>query len=209
MKRIPTLSEREFVYGNIAPDAGEKLPDRYEFTPPKSVSHFLYPEKGHNLSGYRQFYEKYLSCAEAAEYSVREKSFYSGYFCHLLADWRWSSEIAIPLVERDPEAYKKDKVATSAPWKRDWYDLDRKYLRDNDKSFRAYEILRDSEPFLNRYLGFFPENAFIRAREKIVDFYSEPANDLDREYGFINEERAEEFVSSASEEALGYILKII
>lgn len=204
LKSFPQLSCREFVCGNIAPDSGVPAPGDYIFSPPKKVSHFLCRDGSHNLSGYKEYYEKYLPDAKISGYDIKALSFHLGYFCHLITDWHWSTEIAIPLVNLDPDAYEKDKVGVSAPWKKDWYGLDLRYLLKNP-DFMPYKILKDKSPFKNVYLDFFPEDAFELLRDKIVKFYSRLSDDPNREYKYISEERADRFILDVSRSAKPYL----
>ena len=180
--------------GNIAPDSGVPCGERY--VPDKNTSHFQNNDSdGEPIFGWRIFADKYLSPEKINTYNKKEFSFYLGYFTHLLADEKWKT-IMDPLKKKDGENYKKDKNATVWKWKKDWYDLDRLFIRDNP-DFRAFEIYKNAGKFKNSFLDFFSETAFDERRAFIVDFYSHFPDDLDREYVWLTEETMKEYIETA------------
>ncbi len=192
------IERTEFIMGNIAPDSGVPCGDRY--VPDKNTSHFKNRDSdGETIFGWRIFADKYLSPEKIKTYNKKEFSFYLGYLTHLLADEEWKI-IMNPLKEKDGENYKKDKHATVSKWKKDWYDLDHLFIRDNP-DFRAFEIYKNAGEFKNTFLDFFSETAFDERRAFIVDFYSHIHDDLDREYVWLTEETMREYI----EKAVGFI----
>lgn len=207
LELFPSLCETEFVFGNIAPDSG--VPgENYTFTPPKSVSHFQKPHGDHKISGYDIYADEYLTPAKLAEYDPAALSFHLGYFSHLMTDCLWALNIVLPTFERDREEYLRDKNAVVRKYKADWYDLDFRYLRDHP-DFRAFRVYRDAPEFKNRFLGFFPPDAFELRREYISSFYSEHRENLDREYSWLTPERANEFVKGTVESIASEFVKYL
>ncbi len=201
------IERTEFIMGNIAPDSG--VPCCEGYVPDKTTSHFMTRDSdGKPIFGWQRFADKYLSPEKVKSYNKKEFSFYLGYFTHLLADEKWKI-IMIPLKEKDSENYKKDKNATVSKWKKDWYDLDRLFIRDNS-DFRAFEIYKNAGAFKNTFLDFFPETAFDERRTFIVNFYSHFPDDLDREYVWLTEEAMKEYIDTAVsyiiEKAIRYCL---
>ena len=188
------IERTEFIMGNIAPDSGVPCSDRY--VPDKNTSHFQNRDSdGELIFGWRIFADKYLSPEKIKTYNKKEFSFYLGYFTHLLADDKWKI-IMNPLKEKDGENYKENKSATISKWKKDWYDLDRLFIRDHP-GFRAFEIYKNAGEFRNTFLDFFSETAFDERRAFIVDFYSHIPDDLDREYVWLTEETMREYIEAA------------
>lgn len=72
----------------------------------------------------------------------------------------------------DFDLFDRDRDAFWKKIKRDWYDLDFMYLRDHPdfEAFRRYESMEDLR---NRYMDFFPPDAFEKRREFIIAFYRE------------------------------------
>ena len=188
------IEKTEFIMGNIAPDSGVPCGERY--VPDKITSHFQNKDKdGEPIFGWSIFADKYLSAEKIKTYNKKQFFFYLGYYTHLLADEKWKI-IIFPLKGKDSENYKKDKNATVSKWKKDWYDLDRLFIRDNP-DFRAFEIYKNAGEFKNTYLDFFSETAFDERRTFIVDFYSHFPDDLDREYVWLTEEAMKEYIDTA------------
>ena len=210
LKRFPSLSPREFVYGNLAPDAGVRVEGNYVFSPTKEVSHFQYkdPATGHNLSGDGRYLSEYLNPEKIAGYTPEELSFHLGYFTHLLSDRHWSTDVVLPIIGDDYELYSRDKAAYAARFKADFYAVDCQYLREH-KNFGALEILKENAPFKNIYLGFFPEDAFEKARIKIIDTYSDYLTAPDTSGRYMSAERTDEFVERLTDEAAQTLEKFI
>ncbi len=192
------IEPTEFVFGNIAPDSGVPDPnDSMVYRPDKNVSHF----KVNKTLDYNGFAEKNFTKEQQKKYTDKEYSFYIGYLTHLLSDVAWTDFIYKPLKERDIENYTVSKAEAVWKWKKDWYDLDHRFFRDNP-SFRALMIYRSAEKFDNVYLDFFSRTAFDERRKFIVEFYSNPPSDLDREYKWTTEDDMENFI----EYSVGFIL---
>ena len=189
------VDKTAFIMGNIAPDSGVPCGERY--VPDKNVSHYrLVGDDGIKTYGWWIFAEKYLTPEKIKTYDKKQFSFYLGYLTHLLADVQWGTVIHIPLKARDSENYYKDKNATVCKWKKDWYDLDHLFIRNNP-DFRAFEIYKNAGEFKNTFLDFFSETAFDERRAFIVDFYSHFPNDLEREYVWLTEETMQEYIEKA------------
>lgn len=92
MKEIPKLERQEFIMGNIAPDSGVPNEDWSVFTPHTNVSHF----KTDGEITIPLFRDKYMNKELWAGYSEREKSFFLGYYVHLLTDVLWKENIVDP-----------------------------------------------------------------------------------------------------------------
>lgn len=114
-----------------------------------------------------------------------------------MTDFYWSLKVGLPSIERDPKRYQQDKNAVVWEWKKDWYDLDFRYLRDHP-DFKAYKIYTSAVGFENRFLDFFARDAFELARQRITAFYSERRENLDREYPWLTPKKADEFVEDVT-----------
>ena len=195
------ISPIEFVVGNIAPDSGVPDPnDPTKYNPSKTVSHF--ESSAPHSFDYDTYAGQFFAKEQQKTYSKEAYSFYLGYLTHLIADFAWTDFIYNPLKERDIENYTVSKVEATWKWKKDWYDLDHKFFRDNP-SFRTLEIYRSAEGFDNVYLDFFSRTAFDERRKFIVEFYSNHPSDLEREYTWTTEEDMENFIKYA----VGFIVK--
>ncbi len=190
------VMKTEFVVGNVAPDSGVPQ-DNGRFLPDKNASHFFVLENGIKVPDDAGFAEKY--CKSASEPA---RSFYLGYHTHLMTDRLWIDWFVRELKPRDAESYLHDKVAAAQKWKKDWYDVDRLYLRENP-DFRAFEIYKNAVGFENTYLDIFSPDAFDLKRQVIIDFYADPSDDLDREYVYLTPEDMDGFIDRAAEYIIG------
>ena len=199
LDRIEGLCPVEFVVGNITPDSGVPNADWSVFTPGTHISHFKRPgskeAKDIDIGAY---IAKYYPLKRRGSLSHKENSFYMGYLVHLLTDIQWSNSIVKPSLAKYPEECEKDRTALVWKLKKDWYDLDHKFLRDHP-GFRAFEIYRNAEGFRNTYMDIFSEDAFDNRRAYITDFYLQSHDGLDREYPYLTEEQMDSFVEETSE----------
>ena len=199
---INDISEREFIIGNIAPDSGVPNEDWSEFTPPYDVSHYIEADdKGKRIRRIDKYVGKYLSKELLASYTSGQFSFYLGYLTHLITDDLWVERVIKYCAEKFPEDYAADKKEAVWRWKKDFYDLDAKYLRDYP-DFHAFSVYSSSVGYENKYLDFFSPDAFDNRRDYITRFYLEKRADLDREYAYFTEDEMTSFVESAPDEII-------
>lgn len=208
LDQIPNLSLTEFVVGNIAPDSGVPNEDWSRFTPSGDVSHF----KATDCDGLKDihieaFVEGFYSAEQRKKYSVRQKSFYLGYLCHLLTDRMWMEAIVRPSISRFRSLYDKDQTEWIWTLKKDWYDLDFLYIRKNP-GFRAFSIYTNAVGFRNEFMDFFGDDAFDKRREYITGFYGGERDGLEREYAYLTEDEMDRFVDESAAK-IGRILASI
>ena len=191
---FPMLNPTEFVVGNIAPDSGLPNGDG-TYTPDKDQSHFRTDHNSeHPSPDPALFMSQYMTPSQWAMYTPRERSFYLGYYAHLLTDVAWVDNIFRPCMEQHKNESENDPHGfINGPLKRDWYDLDYLYLKEHP-NFRAWEIYKAAEGFDNTYIDRFARHAFADRQQFIVWFYSQEKDNLDRVYPYLTKERAEEFV---------------
>ena len=90
---FPRLERQEFIVGNIAPDSGVPNEDWSVFTPDTNTSHF----KTDGEIDIPKFLNKYMTGEKWAAYGEKAKSFFLGYYVHLLTDELWRDEAALGL----------------------------------------------------------------------------------------------------------------
>ena len=191
MDQIPDLSPTEFIVGNIAPDSGVPNADWSAFSPPTTVSHFKTEGKKADPEA---FAAKYFTRWQ--DYTAEQYSFYLGYLTHLLTDVLWSEQIARPSLARHGKSEEPHREEFIWQLKKDWYDLDFKYLRDHPK-FRAFRVYREAVDFENRYMEEFSSDAFENRRRYITSFYLAGRENLDREYPYLTEREMDLFVDTS------------
>ena len=192
---LPGLSPIEFIMGNMAPDSGVPNEDWSVFSPSTAVSHYRVDDgKGRKIIEAHRFVENYFTPELRKSYNEQQYSFYLGYYTHLLTDVLWSELVAWPVRTQFPQA-------TWEEIKEDWYDQDFLYIKKHP-GFRAFRAYLGSVGFVNRYMDFFSPDAFDNRREYITSFYLQKKEGLDREYRYLTEATANQFV----DEAIGHIL---
>jgi len=195
---VPNLSETEFVVGNIAPDSGVPNDDWSVYTPAKSVSHFKDRDtSGKSYINIEKYVESYFNEEKRKRYTNKQFSFYLGYLVHLLTDVLWIENVMLRLANKYSDDYAADSTSTIWRWKKDFYDLDAKFIKENP-DLRAYKIFSQAICFDNLYMKEFPRDAFENRREYITAFYSTERCDLDRNYQYFKEDEMNEFVISAA-----------
>lgn len=200
LQHFKGLCELEFIVGNIAPDSGVPNEDWSSFAPPYNVSHFVVTdENGERHKDFNLYISRYFTKGLQNSYTEEQYSFYLGYLVHLITDNLWGERVLKACAERFPEEYAKDKNAAIWRWKRDFYDLDAKYIRDNP-SFHAFNVYAGAVGFKNTFLDFFASDAFDNRRSYIKDFYLSEHDDLDREYECFTEQEMNDFVAYAKDE---------
>ena len=202
LERIKGIAETEFIVGNIAPDSGVPNEDWTVYVPSSEVSHFkTYPEDGKVRIDVKSYLEQYFTAEQRTGYSREQYSFYLGYLTHLLTDLEWITHIYNPSIARYPEAYAEDSYKLLWTLKKDWYDLDFLYLKKHP-DFRAFRIYENAVGFVNTYMDIFAIDAFDNRREYITGFYRGGRKDIEREYQYLTEVRAEQFVEDCVEAVL-------
>ncbi len=198
LKHLDKVDERAFVLGNIAPDSGVPSEDWKEYHPPKSVSHFKTRPGDDYFFDIEEYCRKYFNEEAIKRYSLKEFSFFLGYYVHLLTDIRWTDTVYRDLLKSHQKECDEDKYKLIWAAKRDWYDLDFLYLEQNP-DFRAFSIYENAVDYDNVFMDLFSRDAFENRRQYICGFYhSDNHGNLYRVYHYLTPEQAEDFVETTS-----------
>ena len=198
LDRIPGLDETAFVMGNIAPDSGVPNEDWSAYSPPKDISHYKVKRGNESVFDLDRFITEHFSPELICSYSLREFSFFLGYYAHLLTDMEWIKEVLHPSFAAHPDKAEKDRTAFVWELKRDWYDMDFRYLKEHP-DFRAFRIYEQSDGFRTDLMDIFSEDAFCSRRKYICGYYRGEHGNLYREYPYMTPEQADSFVSGAAQ----------
>ena len=199
LNRISGITAEEFIMGNLAPDSGVPNEDWSRFTPSTAVSHFRVDNgTGKKVIDVPSFVNQYFSKELRDRYDLKSESFFLGYLTHLLTDCLWSEKIAQPVMGPYLAGRNQEMIAKI---KKDWYDLDRLYLRENP-DFRSFRIYKSIPTFPNTFMDIFSRDAFNNRRAYIIGFYEQQNSNLDREYPYLTEEAADLFVKEACTEIM-------
>ena len=180
-----------FAVGNIAPDCGVPNPDGKTYTPDKNVSHYGH---SHNRD-YKSFRDKYLNNFA----SEKHRSFYIGYYVHLIADEVWSNTLLYPKIDLFASQYES---VNAFVWrmKSDWRKRDDEFIQQNP-GLKSYKAFCELEEFDNQFLDFFPKNAFDLQLGRVKELYSEQyESQYPTEY--LTKEELDTFVSQAAKESV-------
>ena len=193
LDRLPEAEPTWYVVGNLGPDCGEPTNrDATQYTPPKSVTHWQTARAKHDAEA---FWRAYL---EGGGDPTR-RSFYLGYWTHLLTDERWVADVARPIKERFAREYAEDYPGYVRRVRQDWSDLDRLFLREHP-SFRAYRLLEAVERFPNDgLLPYYSETAIERRLRAIAAAYRQPCGEVDRVYPYLSRAEMDRFVDRCAE----------
>ena len=208
----PTLSTA-FVIGNIAPDSGVPAPDGKGYLPGKTVSHFMRrfegvpPGENPKRCDPAALVRDWIEPAQERDDAIAT-AFYLGYICHLVTDNGWVRDFIYPAKERFGHLRLTDGVETPegvarfyAFLKKDWYDMDFLYIKHHP-DLPAYRLFLEASDFENRFLPFFPSDAFIRKREEIEVFYRRGAAEVEERTMYMTEEEPDAFVRRVRDELL-------
>ena len=203
LDRLEGIREKEFIMGNIAPDSGVPNADWTAYAPPTEVSHFkTYLGDRAVKIDVESYLQQYFTVEKRKKYSPEQYSFYLGYLIHLLTDLEWIARVYNPSIARYQEAHGADSYKLLKKKKKDWYDLDFLYLRKHP-DFRAFRIYENAVGFVNRYMDIFAEDAFENRREYIIGFYRGDRENIEREYIYLTEAQAQQFVEDCVEAVQG------
>lgn len=198
LMRLPRIDETAFVMGNIAPDSGVPNSDWTEYHPPKAITHFYKKTESGRTIDVDSFCKRHFDPALISAYSLKEYSFFLGYYLHLLTDVRWTETILSGLKTDYPNAYAENKHKLIEAAKEDWYDLDFLYL-EKHPDFRAFAVYENAVGFDNVYMDIFSRDAFDNRRQYICGFYHSKAHgDLYRAYKYLTWDQADAFVKDTS-----------
>ena len=199
-----------FVMGNIAPDSGVPTPDGKGYIPDKNTSHCMRVFDGVPAGQNRErcdpqgFADRWLTSATDAQATA----FYLGYLCHLVTDNAWVRDFIYPAKDRfrdlrlvDGRECPEGIARFYAFLKKDWYDRDFLYVKVHP-DLPAYRIFGEMPPFENRYLPYFPADAFEARRAEIEGFYARGVAAVADRETYLTDADTEDFVRRVTAEIL-------
>ncbi|MDD6763385.1 MAG: zinc dependent phospholipase C family protein [Clostridiales bacterium] len=184
--------ERDFILGSVAPDCGYGVKDSYgDFMPPPEITHWA-PGGVKLYCEYWKFMDEYLT----GKKDSIDYWFYLGYYVHLTTDIMWSTMMYLPTKITYADQYEKNPDFLRII-KKDWYDLDFKFLRDHP-DFRPYSIIKNAGE-VKDYLPYYEPGQLTAQIRFIGDYYSDPKDRiLDREYPYLSEKNMNKFIECAA-----------
>jgi hypothetical protein len=209
LERIPGLDRTGFCVGSIAPDCNIENKDWSAFTPPREVTHWMSGEKKTAVDC-----ERFYECRIAGRIfeTEQERSFYLGYYAHLVTDAIFQRFIRdeqrvkamMMRIHARPEMAEKmhglpqdfDGVKMAFGKRvrmRDIEQMEYEYLRDNPQSGYLTE-LRTLQEFPD-YPEYLPEGAIMR---KIGIMAGLPETVTDADFVFFSREEYRGFLDKTA-----------
>ena len=209
---VPDRVAAAFALGNVAPDSGVPTPEG-GYAPDKNTSHFMRrfegvpagqnPERCDPALLVREWLSPALEGDDPAAIA-----FYLGYLCHLVTDNGWVRDFIYPAKVKFAHLRLTDGVETPegvarfyAFLKRDWYDMDFLYAKHHP-DLPAYTAFLEAEDVENRYLPFFPADAFAVKRQEIQAFYHKGSATVEEREVYVSDGEAEGFIQAVTAEIL-------
>lgn len=212
--QFPELDRVGFCIGNVAPDCNIENEDWSAFTPPREVTHWMGGERKAETDCER-FYQECIAGRRFG--SNEERSFYLGYYSHLLTDacfQKFTRDEArvrdmMVRIRKHPRMsarmnglpYEYDAVKRAFSKKERLYDvaqIEYEYICSNPQS--AYmTVLRTTKNF-PEYISFFPKGAIVR---KLGVMAVPPEKVEDAEFVFISRKEYADFLEETYANVFG------
>lgn len=195
---LPYLDETTFTFGSLAPDSGMPNEDWSQFDPPKAVTHFQNPGESDDKIRDMEFYRAYSQGVPAHDVCY---SYLLGYYVHLLADKLWVRLINPTYYQVYAKELAEQGVDYFWTLKKDWYDLDHRYVRDHRSSLFWRVYLNAPLPSIS--LPFMKMQALQHQTQHIRTFYSTPPERaLDRAYLYLSAATMQRYIDDCARLAL-------
>lgn len=180
----PDVMEEPFYVGTLAPDCGRMIGD-FGYDPPKELTHW-HKNLPDRLQSNLLFYEKYCK----NERDPYRRSFYLGYFVHIVVDTFYIDGTVMPIIHGNMEQWHRD------PWsiKIDWFNYDYAYA-DAHPDFRPLKVLYGIEKFDNVYLDYFGKDDFTERLRQLPDIFARHHGDSGHVNRFVSVETLDNFAA--------------
>ena len=188
--------ERYFV-GAIATDGGQSIFDesgkKIGYNPPRHISHWTDDKTDWDIAiHYSRFYDTYVK----NECDFAKKSFYLGYFVHLISDALWIELVSRRVIESFKTTQEYDIKAKSQV-RQEWFNVDLIFLKENP-DFKPLRLLESIENFENIYLDYFLPRSIQLKIDEIVKIYSTYQPNLNRAHNYFTYEDCNRVITTIS-----------
>lgn len=185
LAHLKNIDREYFIIGNIAPDCGKRVEGGYD--PPTEVTHLT---KMWNKCDCDCDYI-FENCIKN-ETDFKKRSFFAGYYTHLLTDRLYSRLISIPIEEKF--GLYRENPGLSKLVKREWYDADFRFFAQNKSP--AFEEFKKYRAFKEAYPAIYRNGEIGMQMKYIVEFYKnkKPQN---VEFFYTDKKNFDRFVDTA------------
>jgi hypothetical protein len=194
MKKLNlSVDIEKYLVGSIATDSGVVIYDengKWRYNPPRDISHWTdIISDWDRAIHYGRFYDTYVK----NEIDFDKKSFYLGYYIHLITDAIWIELVARPVFEK-LETHGEQAEKAKKQFRADLFDVDLIFLMNNP-DFRPLELLKTIKNFENIYLDYFPQGAIQIKIEEVIKTYQDFTVDRNRIFPYCSYEQYEEMIT--------------
>lgn len=188
-ERIKDIDLDYFMAGSIAPDSGGK-----------EITHFYKNKNEEQCIDVKCFYSRHLRPENLFLRSDKTRSFYWGYYCHLIVDNLWNERYYKPAKKK----YNGEGDFAQL-FKQEMEVLDFKYLEQNPQNNILLKFM-DLEVKLEFFTDF-PPKLIYENIEKIKSYYSSSTIKTESKLNFLDMTSMERFVDDAVKELINNFYK--
>lgn len=182
----------KYLIGSIAPDCGIVVYNengKRGYNPPRYISHWTDNKPDWDSAiHYEGFYDTYIM----NESNVDKKSFYLGYYIHLITDALWIELVSRPVIESFETVKENAKKARNQA-RADWFDTELIFLL-NTPEFRPLKLFKTLKNFNNIYLDYFQPMAIQNKIDEVVKTYDDFSVDVNRVYPYFSYKEYEHMI---------------
>lgn len=191
IKTLSDIDETAFYIGTLAPDSG-RMVDDFTYLPSKDVSHWKREGVSYEqrFKDNAEFFEKYAK-NESDKY---KRSYYLGYYVHILTDTMYVRDIIHPYIEKHEKPFWRENITAI---RKGWYEIDFRFLEANP-CFYPLSLLKTVKPFKSVSLDYFAEDDVYERISYATELYSSCKTDKECEFFTHNEKDAERLISYMS-----------
>ena len=192
------VDETAYYVGSVAPDSG-KMIGNFTYVPSKDVSHWKREDVSYEqrFEDNAAFFYKYIE----NETDLKRKSFYLGYYVHILTDTIYVRDIIHPYMRKMGDDFWRENIEGI---RAGWYEIDFRFMAANP-SFYPLSLLKQVEDFPNTYLDYFDETDLTERVLNCVELFSNPKVNENCVFYTHDEPRAIELIKYMTETISGIL----
>ncbi len=163
LDRIPNLNKKYFLIGNIAPDCG--VPVKNGYNPPTKTTHFSTNISLKSDCDYNYIFNEFIK----NEKDKNKKSFYIGYFVHLMTDCQNAIYTTFPIEEKYGLIANNKRLSRRI--KQEWHNIDFEFLSTNISP--SFELFKTFDGFNESYPEWYKNGEISWQMKNIAAFYKD------------------------------------
>lgn len=183
LDKIHQLDTEYFIIGNIAPDCGVPAKDGY--SPHSEITHRTHSGNYKGNCDYQSVYDDFIN----GENDVKIRSFWIGYYVHLMTDCLWVQNLCENLLDNFKNLDMHSETAKII--RKEWYNLDNEFFAENASP--SFELFKTFKGFNEDYPDFYKNNEISNRMKYIVSFYGEN-KPCEMKYKYTTPDMVEKFI---------------